>query len=157
MAKFKYVGDPNDRFSGPDVAVHHGVTFRKNEVVEVDDEATVKHPTSGKELSVAEKLRGNSHFVDMSDKETSAEVEKKKKALEKAAEDKAKAIEAQRKADEKDEAERNRRAAASSPAAEAPRPPGTVTRPPVQDAFQGRPVEERTRTEDHTSAGKTKS
>lgn len=147
--RLKYVGDPNDRFSGPDVAVHFGRTFVKNEVTELPDE----------DQKIADRLVNNSHFVDMTDREALKSVEDQKKALEKAEADKAKAEEAQRKQDEKDEAERTKRAAANpvSPAAEAPRAPGKVTREPVNDPFQGRTVEERTRAEDHTSAGKTKS
>lgn len=155
MARFKYVGDPNDRFSGPDVAVHFGHTFRKNEVAEIPEKGD-----DGKPNPTVAKLRGHSHFVDMSDKDEVGEVERRKKAQEKLEEDRAKAAEAQRKADEKDEADRAKRAAASpnpSPAATAPRPPGNVTREPATDPFGGRPVEERTRAEDHTSAGKTKS
>lgn len=146
--RFKYVGDPNDSFAGPDVAVHHGVTFRKNEVTELGDD----------EQSVADKLANHSHFVDMSDKDASKDVEERKRALERTEAEKAKAAEAQRKQDEKEEAERTKRAAAStgSAAAEAPRPPGKVTRDPTPDPFQGRTAEERTPTEDHTKAGKTK-
>lgn len=146
--RFQYVGDPNDRFSGPEVAVHFGKTFRKNEPTELDDA----------DEKIADRLANHSHFVDMSDKDASKDVEEKKRALEKAEAEAAKAAEARRKQDEKDEAERIKRAAASSgsAAAEAPRPPGKVTREPVQDPFQGRTVEERTATEDHTKAGKTK-
>lgn len=148
--RFKYVGDPNDEFSGPKVATHFGRSFVKDEPVELPDE----------DEKIANKLANHSHFVDMSDKDASKAVDEKQKALEKQKADQAKADEAQRRQDEKDEAERAKRAAAApaaSPAATAPRPPGKVTREPVQDAFQGRPVEERTRAEDHTSAGKTKS
>lgn len=161
MAKFKYVGDPNDRFSGPDVAVAHGQTFVKNETVTVDDDATVKH--RGQDVKVVDRLRGNSHFVDLSDKDTASDVEKRKKALEKQEADAAKAADAQRKADEADEKERQanlakaqRRGDVTATAATAPRPPGNVTREPVTDPFGGRTVEQRTRQEDHTKSGKTK-
>jgi hypothetical protein len=147
--RFKYVGDPNDRFSGPDVAVHHGKTFVKNEPIELDDD----------EQAIADKLANHSHFVDMSDKDASKDVEARKKAIEKEEADKARAADEQRKRDEKEAAERDKRAAAStgSAAAEAPRPPGKVTRDPNPDPFQGRTAEERTPVEDHTKAGKTKS
>jgi hypothetical protein len=147
--RFKYVGDPNDRFSGPDVAVHFGKTFRKNELTELADD----------EQATADRLANHSHFVDMSDKDASKDVEARKKALEQEEAAKAKAAEEQRKRDEKDEAERAKRAAASSgsDAAEAPRPPGKVSRDPNPDPFQGRTAEERTAVEDHTKAGKTKS
>lgn len=147
--RFKYVGDPNDEFSGPKVAVHFGKTFVKDEPVELEDE----------EQKIADRLANHSHFVDMSDTDATKEVEAKQKAIEKAEAEKAKQADAQRKQDEKDEAARAKAAAANpdSPAATAPRPPGRVTREPVTDPFQGRPVEERTRAEDHTQAGKTKS
>ena len=148
--RFKYVGDPNDRFSGPDVAVHFGKTFVKNEPVELEDD----------EQETADRLANHSHFVDMSDKAVAKEMEAKKKAIEKEEADKAKQAEAQRKQDEKDEAERAKNAANApdgSSAANAPRPPGRVTRDPMPDAFGGRTVEERSRDEDHTKAGKTKS
>lgn len=113
--RFKYVGDPNDRFSGPDVAVHFGKTFRKNEPTELADD----------EQAIADRLANHSHFVDMSDKDAFKDVEERKKALEKEEAAKAKAAEEQKKRDEKDAAERE--------------------------------AEERTQTEDHTKAGKTKS
>src|ERR671915_450216 len=91
--RFKYVGDPNDRFSGPDVAVHFGKTFVKNEPVELDDD----------EQEIADRLANHSHFVDMSDAAVAKDVEAKKKALEKEEAERAKQEEAQRKQDEKDE------------------------------------------------------
>lgn len=146
--RFQYVGDPNDRFSGPDVAVHFGKTFRKNEPTELKDE----------DEEIANRLANHSHFVDLSDKDAAKEVEEKKRALEKAEEAQAKQAEAQRKADEKDAEAREKLRAKhpDSPAAEAPRPPGKVTRDPTPDPFEGRTVEQRTATEDHTKAGKTK-
>jgi hypothetical protein len=153
MAKFKYVGDPNDGFSGPDFTIQHGITFRKNEVIDVPDKTDA-------EKANVKKLEGNSHFVDMSDKDEVKAAEDKRKTLEKAEEDRVKALEAQRKADEKDEKERATRAAKAPQGVDdpstQPRPPGKVTREPVQDAFGGRTVEERTADEDHTRAGKLK-
>ncbi|MBA2690067.1 MAG: hypothetical protein H0U63_04625 [Burkholderiales bacterium] len=156
MAKFKYVGDPNDRFSGGDVVVHGKKTFVKNEVVDYPEE-------SDEDKEVVRGLKGHSHFVDMSDKDESANVAARQKALEKADADKEKAEEAQHKkddADRKQMLDNQAKAARSGQAVtseNAPRPPGTVTREPVQDAFQGRTVEQRTPAEDHTKAGKTKS
>lgn len=49
MPKVKYVGDPNDDFSGPSTLRAHGHDFKKGELVEVPD-------------SVAAKLAGHSHF-----------------------------------------------------------------------------------------------
>lgn len=147
--RFKYVGDPNDDFSGPKVATHFGKTFVKDEPTDLEDT----------DEEIANRLANHSHFVDMSDKDATKAVDEKQKAIEKREADRAKAEEAQRKADEKDEAERAKNAANApevSPASTAPRPPGRVTRDPVQDAFGGRTVEERTPVEDHTKAGKTK-
>lgn len=53
MAKFKYVGDPRNNFSGPQTGPIHGVMFTKGETTEVDDEA------------VAAKLRRHSHVVEV--------------------------------------------------------------------------------------------
>lgn len=152
MAKFKYIGDPNDNFGGPDVVHQYGVTFKKGEVVDVpektdDDKANIS------------KLEGHSHFVDMSDRDRANEVASQQKAAEKLEADKAKAAEEQRKRDEADRKQREQNAAKAATkvdAGTAPRPPGTVTREPMNDPFQGRTVEERTRAEDHTSAGKLK-
>lgn len=152
---FKYVGDPNDRFSGPHVITQYGVTWNKGEAVQVEFD------DSEKDKENLARLRGNSHFVDMSDKDERADIEARQKAIEKAEADKAKAAEEQRKRDEADEKQRQKNLEKAgpgpSPASTAPRPPGTVTREPVTDAFGGRPVEERTQAEDHTKAGKTKS
>lgn len=152
MRKFKYVGDPNDRYSGPDNIENGGFSFVKGEVTEIEDK-------DGKNFDAIQRLEGNSHFIDMSDREAAKKVDDEQKAIEKAEADKAKKAEEQRKFDEKDAAEREKRRKANpeSPAANAPRPPGTVTREPPGQPFGGRPVEERTRAEDHTSAGKTKS
>ncbi len=152
MRKFKYVGDPNDRYSGPDEIESNGFSFVKGEVTEIEDK-------DGKNADAIRRLEGNSHFIDMSDREAAKKVDDEQKAFEKAEADKAKKAEDQRKADEKDAAEREKRRKANpeSPAATAPRPPGTVTRETPDGPFGGRTVEERTRAEDHTSAGKTKS
>lgn len=153
MRSFKYVGDPNDRFSGPDVINHHGISFRKGETVQIDD----KDPANERAI---QHLEGNSHFIDVSDKDLVKETEERRKALEKAEADRTAKAEARRKADEKDAAEREKQRQkhpSVSDAAVAPRPPGNVTREPVNDPFNGRTVEERTQAEDHTKAGKTKS
>jgi Arc/MetJ family transcription regulator len=153
--KFKYVGDPNDQFNGPQVVNQYGYTWTKGEPVTVEiDEDNVADADN------LRKLQGSSHFVDMSDKDTMKAVDDQQKALEKKAADEARAAEEQRKRDEKDQQQRDKNAAAASgsvSAENAPRPPGKVTRQPVNDAFGGRTVEQRTRAEDHTSAGKTKS
>lgn len=156
MATFVYVGDPNDNFSGPDVVQVGGYTFEKGKKVDVPD----KTPEDKAALSDM-RIVGNSHFVDLSDKETADDIAARKKALDKLEADKAKAEAEQAKRDEADQKERERNLARAEPsrvtAATAPRPPGTVTRDPVPDPFQGRTVEERTQAEDHTKAGKTKS
>lgn len=153
-SKFKYVGDPNDNFSGPESVEQYGLRWVKGEVVSVPDQTEA-------EKENVRRLQGNSHFTDMSDKDQVRSVADRQKAIEQREADEAKAAEEQRKRDERDEAERQknlRKAAGTATTADtAPRPPGTVTRPPVNDAFGGRTVEERTVTEDHTKAGKTKS
>jgi uncharacterized protein YifE (UPF0438 family) len=157
MASFKYVGDPNDRFSGPDVVEQYGQSFKKGEVVQM------KEGTDEEKRNV-QKLRGNSHFVDMSDKETSSEVQARQKAIEQQQKEQEKADKAAQEDEEayREEIEKNRekeikkRGGVENLAVSTPRPPGTVTREPVQDAFGGRTVEERTQAEDHTKAGKTK-
>lgn len=154
MPKFKYVGDPNDDFSGPQTISQYGRVWVKGEVVSVPDETEA-------EKENVRRLQGNSHFVDLSDKDEVQSVTERQKAIEKREADQAKAADEQRKRDEKDQAERERNmrrsAGLATTAENAPRPPGTVTREPVQDAFQGRTVEQRTAAEDHTKAGKTKS
>jgi hypothetical protein len=152
MPKFKYVGDPNDRFSGPDTIYQYGLTWKKGEAVDVPENDSMS----------LYKLRGHSHFVDMSDKDDVAWVADRQKTLEKQAADAAKSAEEQRKRDEAEAKALERRRAAEAgdeamTAELAPRPPGTVTREPRPDAFGGRTVEQRTPTEDHTKAGKTKS
>lgn len=49
MAKAKYVGDPNDHFSGPETLDVGGYAYTKDKAVTVDD-------------ATAAKLAGNSHF-----------------------------------------------------------------------------------------------
>jgi hypothetical protein len=152
MPKFKYVGDPNDKFSGPDTFYQYGLTWHKGQVVDVPEDDTM----------TLYKLSGHSHFVDLSDKDDVAYVAERQKVLEKQQVDAAKAAEEQRKRDEADLKAREKLAASQigsdrMTAELAPRPPGTVTRDPMPDAFGGRTVEQRTPTEDHTKAGKTKS
>lgn len=157
MAKLKYIGDPNDKFSGPDVLEMQGYSFVKNQVVDIPE----KTDEEKEKLRV---LQNHSHFVDMSDKDTAADVADRQKALEASAKSAEKAAEEQRKKDEADEKQKQanyekelkRRGDSVLTAENAPRPPGTVTREPVNDAFGGRTVEERTQAEDHTKAGKTK-
>jgi hypothetical protein len=154
--KFKYVGDPNDEFSGPQNINQYGVAWTKGEVgtidIDEDNERDQEH---------LQRLQGNSHFVDMSDKDEVKSVDDRLKAIDKREADEARAAEEQRKRDEADrkQMERNasRSAGAAPTAATAPRPPGKVTRDPPGDPFGGRTVEERTQAEDHTKAGKTKS
>lgn len=158
MAKFKYIGDPNDRFSGPDTIEVQGYQFVKNQVVDVPEK------TDAEKAKVA-KLAGNSHFIDMSDKDTVSDVNDRQKSLEASAKAREKAEEEQRKRDEADEKQRQanyekalkQRGDSVLTAENAPRPPGTVTRDAQPDAFGGRTVEQRTQAEDHTKAGKTKS
>jgi hypothetical protein len=159
MAKFKYIGDPNDKFRGDNPATIHGQTFVMGEVSADFPEKTED------DKALVQKLRSHSHLVDMSDKDTLSDVQDREKALEKNAREREKAEDEQRKKDEADERERQanlakelkRRGDSALTAENAPRPPGTVTREPVTDAFGGRTVEERTQAEDHTKAGKTKS
>lgn len=151
---FKYVGDPNDEFSGPTVVQQYGQTWKKGEsvTVELDDEDEADQAN-------LRRLQGNSHFVDVSDKDAVKHVADREKAIEKRETDEAKAADEQRKRDEADARQREKNAAkvtGAVTAENAPRPPGKVTRDPVNDAFGGRTVEERTRAEDHTKAGKTK-
>lgn len=154
---FKYVGDPNDAFSGPPVAEHFGYEFPKGEAVDVelDDE-------NEEDRATLQKLAGHSHFVDMSDKKADAHAAQVQKDMEAAAKAREKREEDQRKQDEKDaeQMEKNRlkdEERGGLRADTAPRPPGKVTMSPPTDPFQGRTVEQRTRAEDHTKAGKTKS
>jgi hypothetical protein len=152
---FKYVGDPNDEFSGPQVIHSFGQTWKKGETVSVEFDE--ENEEDQKNLR---KLQGHSHFVDLSDKDTVKEVGDRQKAIEKREADEAKQAEEQRKRDEADQKQREKNAARSVGAdvgEQGPRPPGKVTREPVNDAFGGRTVEERTQAEDHTKAGKTKS
>lgn len=51
MAQFRFVGDPNDDHSGPDVIEWDGYVFRRDGWTEVPDDCCAK-------------LRGNSHFVE---------------------------------------------------------------------------------------------
>lgn len=51
MAKFTFVGDPKDGFSGPESIRVGGVDFPKGEAVTVDDD-------------LAAKLKGHSHFAE---------------------------------------------------------------------------------------------
>jgi hypothetical protein len=153
--KFKYVGDPNDNFGGPQVVNQYGAFWTKGEVgtVEIDED-------DEKDQETLRRLEGNSHFVDMSDKDEVKSVDDRLKAIEKREADEAKAAADQAKRDEKDRQEMERNAAkavGASTSDTAPRPPGKVTREPVNDAFGGRTVEQRTQAEDHTKAGKTKS
>lgn len=158
MAKFKYVGDPNDRFSGPDVVEQYGKTWTKG-----GDAVDLPEKTD-EDKQLVRRLRGNTHFLDMSDKDQSSEVAARQKALEQQEKAQAKADAEREKQDEayREEIEKNRdkemkkRGGVESLAVVGPRAPGTVTREPVVAAFGGRTVEERTQAEDHTKAGKTK-
>lgn len=155
MPKFKYIGDPNDGFSGPQITEQFGYEWTKGEVSDDLPEKT------DEEKDVVKKLRGHSHFVDMSEKGADSAMQQRQKDLEKNALDKEKREEAQVKQDEKDAEQmaKNREKdleRGGLRADNAPRPPGRVTTPPPTDAFQGRTVEERTQAEDHTKAGKTK-
>ena len=153
---FKYVGDPNDEFGGPQVVNQYGYNWVKGEEVTVEIDEDDKQ-----QAEQLKRLQGNSHFVDTSDEKTLKAIDERQEALEKREADKAQAAEEQRQRDEEDEKQRQENLAQAgpglSPSASAIRAPGTVTRKPVTDAFGGRPVEERTRSEDHTVAGKTKS
>lgn len=154
---FKYVGDPNDAFSGPDVLEFHGYEFPKGEAVDVELDTD-----KDEDRLVLDKLAGNSHFVDMSDKKADAQAAQVQKDMEAAAKAREKREEAQAEQDAKDAEQRAKNAAKDAErvgltAGTAPRPPGRVTTPPPTDPFQGRTVEERTQAEDHTKAGKTKS
>jgi hypothetical protein len=161
MASFKYVGDPNDRFSGPDTVTVGKYTFEKGgPAVQVKEEDL----ESKNGQAPAVRLKGNSHFVDVSDKDQSSEVAARQKAIEQQQKEQEKADKAAQEDEEayREEIEKNRekeikkRGGVENLAVSTPRPPGTVTREPVQDAFGGRTVEERTQAEDHTKAGKTK-
>jgi hypothetical protein len=55
MPRFKFIGDPSDKFSGPDVLELFGMKFPKGKPVGVKDKAHIA------------KLRGNSHFEEVSD------------------------------------------------------------------------------------------
>lgn len=153
---FKYIGDPNDGFSGPDVLELQGYEFPKGEAVDV--ELDVDHVGDAR---VLDKLAGNSHLVDMSDKAADKDFAQVQKDMERQATESAKREEAQRLQDEKDAETMAKNKAKDEErgglrASTAPRPPGKVTTPPPTDPFQGRTVEERTQAEDHTKAGKTK-
>ena len=50
MPRYRFIGDPNDGFSGPDRMTWCGIEFSRDEWASVDDPA------------MAEKLDGNSHF-----------------------------------------------------------------------------------------------
>jgi hypothetical protein len=161
MASFKYVGDPADRFSGPDTVKMGNYTFAKGgPAVQVKDEDL----ESKNGAAPAVRLKGNSHFVDVSDKEQSSDVAARQKAIEQQQKEQEKADKAAQEDEEayREEIEKNRekeikkRGGVENLAVSTPRPAGTVTREPVQDAFGGRTVEERTQAEDHTKAGKTK-
>lgn len=162
MAKrsFKYVGDPYDNFSGEAVTEVMGMRFPKGEVVEVPE------PKDENDTEARDRLRkieGNSHFIDMSDKDAQKAVSDQQKAIDKREADEAKAAEEQRKRDEADEQQRQKALAKqlkdnpqAATAATAPRAPGTQSPPVIADPFGGRTVEQRTQAEDHTKAGKTK-
>lgn len=51
MAQFRFQGDPNDDYSGPDTIEWDGYVFSRNDWTEVPDDRCAK-------------LRGNSHFVE---------------------------------------------------------------------------------------------
>lgn len=54
----RFIGDPNDDYSGPDVLHMMGKSFPRDEWVEIDDD------------DVARKIEGNTHFdVEYSDME----------------------------------------------------------------------------------------
>lgn len=53
MASFRFIGDPRDGFSGPDLIEYDGVKFDRLEFVSVPD-------------YMADKLRGNNHFEEFS-------------------------------------------------------------------------------------------
>lgn len=51
MAAFRFIGDPRDKFSGPDIIEFDGVKIDRREFTTVPDD-------------MAEKLRGNNHFEE---------------------------------------------------------------------------------------------
>ena len=53
MAKFKFIGDPNNEEVIPEVTIAFGVTFEKSKPSEVKDPRAIG------------KLRGNSHFKEV--------------------------------------------------------------------------------------------
>lgn len=54
---FKYIGDPNDGFSGPEQVTRYGFTFRKNG-------PAVRIPDGEHGRRMAIKLRGSNHFKE---------------------------------------------------------------------------------------------
>lgn len=86
MAKFKYVGDPKHNFDGPQTTEQFGYQWVKGEVTEVREETD-----ADKELVL--KIGRHSHFVNMADKEKSAELKAQGDALDKREEAEAKAHE----------------------------------------------------------------
>ena len=51
MTAFRFIGDPRDNFSGPDIIEFDGVKIDRREFTTVPDD-------------MAEKLRGNNHFEE---------------------------------------------------------------------------------------------
>lgn len=88
--KFKYVGDPNDNYSGPETTEQQGYRFVKDEVTEISDDTE-----AGKKAIRV--LKGHNHFVDMSDKDAVKADDDRHKQYEKAEADKEKAEEQARK------------------------------------------------------------
>lgn len=65
MAKFKFIGDPDNEELIPDVITMFGVDFKKGEASEVEDETAIG------------KFRGNSHFKEVTAKDAKKEPAKK--------------------------------------------------------------------------------
>jgi len=63
MAKFKFIGDPNNEEIIPDVVTAFGVDFKKGKASEVKSERAIG------------KLRGNSHFKEVTAKDSAPKKE----------------------------------------------------------------------------------
>lgn len=102
MAKFKYVGDPRNKFDGPETTEQFGYKWVKGEVTEVREE-------TDEEKALVEKISRHSHFVNMADSKKTADASAQMDALEKGKQARAKANEDAAKEAEA-EAERKRQA-----------------------------------------------